>query len=503
MAEKLSFIEETELIENVVVEANPDEAYARGSVDINFFASLALPEVMLFALPSFYLICFQLLVTRKDADKDKILRFALGLPRGHAKTTFIKIIIAWLIAYDKIQYALVVAATSPNAENIISDINSIMGSPNMEAVYGSWHSNLFVNNSDTKRCMYHGRTVTLKANGAQTAVRGINIDNRRPDLILCDDMQTKENDASPTESKALLTWFVATLLKCIDTRGNRLIIYIGNMYSSECILKKLQESPVWTSLITGAILENGEPLWPELHSIESLMESFYHDESLGQTESWFAEVMNDPSNSFRTLLPNPIPLSDQEEIVADDGAFITVDPAGFRVSSDDNVIVVFKKFNNKAYAVDFSKDIIDPAELIRRTISFALKYGVTLIGIEAVAYQQTLCFWVSFFMRKLNITHIKVVELSPHGRSKEARIRQYIAEMYEGFYVIQCPILRREYAWQASLYKIGGKKNRDDLLDAVAYASDIRNQYWGYITPLIGYDAVDQTKCSVVSNNIF
>ena len=70
------------------INASIYEIYERGKVDINFFASLCIPEVCIYALPVFYLACFQLLMSRGTDQIGKLLRFALGLPRGYAKTTF-------------------------------------------------------------------------------------------------------------------------------------------------------------------------------------------------------------------------------------------------------------------------------------------------------------------------------------------------------------------------------------------------------------------------------
>ena len=98
--------------EVTVINASAAEIYERGKVDINFFASLAIPEICIYPLPNFYLACFQLLVSRRDVDYGKLLRFALGLPRGHAKTTFIKVLIAWLIVYDKAKFILIVCSDS-------------------------------------------------------------------------------------------------------------------------------------------------------------------------------------------------------------------------------------------------------------------------------------------------------------------------------------------------------------------------------------------------------
>lgn len=482
------------------------DAYLRGKVDINFFASLCLPQIFRFSLPSFYIAAWRLITEEGEhIDPDRLMRFALGLPRGHAKTTFIKIVIAWMIAYDFASFILIICSNSSLAENLLADVDDILSSDNFTAVYGYWGEDIKSTDSkDTKKAVFHSRSVTLVARGWIAGIRGINLKNQRPDFIFCDDVQTKENDLSPTEREKLLDELVSSIFKAIAPYGRRTIVYVGNLYSSECILQRLRDTPHWTSMVTGAILDDGSPLWGDLVSLKELKESFEHDEALGRSHIWFAEVMNDPQSVLHSLLPYPIPDSDQKEILNDDGSFITIDPAGFRKTSDDNVIAVHRKFDNKGYVIDMDRGIHDPSEIIQRAISMALQYDCTLIGIEAVGYQQTLGFWVNFFLNQLQIRHITVVELHPHGRSKEARIRQFVTELYKKTWFIHDPRCRREFTWQGSMYKFGKKENKDDILDAMAYGLDVRNEFWHLITPLRNNaHKVDHNICSVEHNSCF
>ena len=458
-------------------------AYERGKTDINFFAALCMPEVCASQLPAFYIAVWQILTSRSPDMMGKLLRFALGLPRGHAKTTFIKVIICWLVVYDKASFILIVCSNAELAENLLADIHDILCSPNMTAVYGDWLSGLATDSKETKKAAYHGRAVNLVARGWSAGIRGLNLQNQRPDVVFCDDVQTRANDESPSDSDKLLKELTGTIFKSISPKGNRLIIYVGNMYSEECILHKFKKSPSWISMITGAILENGQPLWPALFSLEELMESFYHDEELGLSHIWFAEVMNDPRSTALSLLPRQLPDCDVLEINDPDGAFITIDPAGFRKASDDNVIAVHYKYNNKGYVMERTRGIMDPRTLIEEAFRLALKWGCTVIAVESVGYQQTLGFWLQFFQKQFNLNNIYIVELSPHGRTKESRIRLFVAELYRGSYYLFDAETRRDFVWQASMYKIGKKDNKDDLLDAIAYGLDVRNEYWHLLTP--------------------
>lgn len=472
---------EVTLGETKNVDTDPKEAYDRGKVDINFFASLVAPAVMLFQFPFFYIGLFSLLVNRDTKQIGKILRFALGLPRGHAKTTFIKIIIAWLIAYDKISFAVIICANQDLANEIISDVSDMLGSSNAELVYGAWESQMSTDSKEIKKVIYHKRSVMLVARGSESAVRGINIKHKRPDLILCDDAQTKENDESPTDSIKFRKRLIANL-KIIAPYGDRLIIYIGNMYSENCILYQLKNNPSWISLITGAIKEDGTPLWPELHPLEELMESYFHDEAMGEAEVWFAEVMNDPVNKATSLVNGIIEEFDDASLTPD-GVFLTVDPAGFRTTSDDNVIVVHYVHDGKGMVAEIDAGIKDPEQLIIQTLKLALHHGASLICIEDVAYQQTLLFWINKYILEWGLQGITVLPLKPAGRSKEQRIRLFIAELIAGNYKLFSSI-RAAFVWQAMKYKLGKKNNKDDILDACAYGLDVRTQYWQFVTNL-------------------
>lgn len=457
-------------------------AKIRGMWDIDFFAMLCMPLVFKYKLPDFYKYVFALLSTREDADIGRIVRFALGLPRGHAKTTFIKILICWLIVYDKVSFAAIVCATDDMAENLLADVSNILGSPNMEAIFGAWEMNLTTDNKTQKIAYYHERIIILVAKGAGSALRGLNIDNKRPDLIFCDDAQTKECDESPTERVKFRKWLTA-MFKIIAPEGNRLIIYVGNMYSDECILYQLKESPSWISLVTGAILATGEPLWPELHSLESLYDSYVHDESLGEADVWFAEVMNDPISRATSLILEQPPATPWEETMEPDAVFITIDPAGFKKVSDDNVIALHYVVEGKGAVAKLDVGIKDPEQLILAALSMALENGASLIGIEDVAYQSTLLFWIQKYIQHANIQGIEIVPLKPRNRTKEYRIRLFVAEVIAGNYYLYAEP-RAVWVWQALKYKIGKKENKDDILDAVAYGLDVRAEYWHHLKNL-------------------
>jgi hypothetical protein len=267
------------------------------------------------------------------------------------------------------------------------------------------------------------------------------------------------------------------------------------------MLWQFKVSRSWISLVTGAIKENGEPLWPELHSLDSLMESFFHDEELGEAEVWFAEVMNDPVSKATSLLTKTIADFDGEGLVPD-GVFLTIDPAGFRKTSDDNVIVVHYIHDGKAVIADIHAGNMDPGMLIQEALRLAIHHGASLIGVEEVGYQQSLMYWLQKYITEWNLEGINIVPLKPAGRSKESRIRLHVKEL-ENEHYLMFTTCRAAYVYQAMKYKLGKKDNKDDILDGCAYGVDVRKDYWHLITNLRATGKWAQEASVQVNNTPF
>jgi len=451
--------------------------------DLNFFAGFCIPEESVFAYPEFYLIVWQFLlyqIIKVKSAYGTVYRFALGLPRGHLKTTYAKLLIAFGITYKLFDFVLIVAASEDRAQDILSDVYGILTSANFIKLYGTWTAAQSKNTKEVKIAHWQGREVILVAIGAGTSLRGINIKNKRPDFMLLDDVQTKENDNSPTDSKRLLQWILSTLLKARSPKGC-FIFYLGNMYSDHCILKQLQDSKQWTTLITGAILADVKALWPELRSIDSLLEEYEHDAALGEADIWFAEIMNDPQSVKKSLFPTgkiePSPYDEENELAVS-ASFITIDPAGYRRTSDQNVCVAHGIIDDIPIILEMIGGRWNPEETIRNAVTLALNHNATVIGIESIAYQQTLKFWMELYLTNWELSdYITIIELHSGIRSKESRIREWTKQVTANLYHVLRKNDRAILLFEGLRYKLGQKENVDDYLDTCAYGLDVINKH--------------------------
>lgn len=468
-----------------MAQLTPNEARQRCRDDFNFFSGFSIPDIHEYDYPEFYLEIWLFLISSIYDVKHtlhSVFRFALGLPRGHAKTTYSKLLIAYGVLFGLFDFVLIVGSSEERAQDILDDINGILSGDNVKKVFGDWNSPRAVERDtrEVKIRNFMGREIILVAVGAGTSLRGINIRNRRPDFILLDDVQTKENDESPTERERLLRWILSTLLKARSPK-HCFIFYIGNMYSEQCILRQLQNNNHWTSLITGAILADGTALWGDLHPLDNLLDEYEHDAGLGKADIWFAEIMNDPQSVVQSLFPEGVipdcPFAEDAELEKQ-ASFITIDPAGFRDDSDDNVVVAHSIVADAPIIEEIRAGKWDPETTILEAIDCAIDNRCTCIGVESVAYQQTLKFWMEMYLNMYGLSnHIKVVEMKPGIASKDGRIRAWVQNVLGSNYYVRSSTARALILYQGIRYRRGVKDNQDDILDGCAYGDYMLNKH--------------------------
>lgn len=494
-----------------MTQLSTEEAIAGCKTDFNFLSRFCVPDIHEDEYPDFYLEVFTFLISKILEVKTTlhaVFRFALGLPRGHAKTTFSKLLVAYGILFGLFDFVLVVGSSEPRAQDILDDINSILGGANVRRTFGDWNHPRAIERDtrEVKIRNFLGREIILAAVGVGTSLRGINIRNRRPGFILMDDVQTKENDDSPAERERILRWILSTLLKARDPK-HCFILFIGNMYSEQCILKQLQNHKQWTSLITGAILADGTALWPALHPLDNLLDEYEHDAALGKADIWFSEIMNDPQSLTQSLFPEGIipdcPFAEDSELEIQ-ASFITIDPAGFRSDSDENVVAVHYIVSDTPMVAEIRSGVWDPEKTIIEALDAAVIHKCTHIGVEATAYQQTLKFWMELYIKRMRIDNfISVVEMHPGIASKESRIRTWVQNVLESNYWVLRQTDKALILWQGIRYRKGKKDNQDDILDGCCYGDFMINKHRDELEFEFGVtpNMLDEDAPHVMANN--
>lgn len=476
------------------------------SQDLDFFGALCLPDDCTLTFPNFYKYMWGMLgdVFKEARDFSK---FAIGFPRGHAKTLWIKLLIVYSIIFTKKQFILIVGASAARAQNILADVQDILDSHNIQETFGNWRVGLETDRQDLKKFYFNGRAVIIASAGSGTSIRGMNLKNKRPDLIICDDAQTKECAGSEQESKNFLQWFFGTLLKAKAPTGCT-YIYVGNMYKDieikgkkgqfTCLLRNLQKSKFWKSFIVGAVLADGTALWEELQPLAQLIAEFEQDVEMGQAEIFAAEVLNDP-----TAIPNHLlnfeNIQRKSKMPGElhQGNYIIIDPAGKKAGADDTAIGYFELYDEKPAFMDLKYGVMDPMQTIHAALEMAIKHQCPLVICEDVAYQETLLYWFEFVCGQMGLEGIQFVPINPGGYSKNSRILEYFKSLNAGNALLGENVYA-EVVTQAVKFNPQISTNDDNILDIGAYADKARIMYGNLM--MVGSIDVQMQDQSALTN---
>jgi hypothetical protein len=471
---------------------------ARNSLD--FLAALAIPDTFNYMFSPTHNTAWSILVNGEANNEIKFLQFAIGIPRGHAKTTLIKLFILRCILFSSRKFILVTGATEPHAINIITDVESMLDQPNIKAVFGDWRLSMFTDTKSMKRFGYCGRNITLAAVGAGGAVRGINVDNERPDIIVMDDIQTKECASSAVQSKALIEWMAGTLMKAKSQR-RCLFIFAGNMFASQgSILRQLKTNPTWIKFISGAILADGTALWPEHRSIQSLIDELNNDIALQQAHVFFSEVLNDVESGVNSDVDySKFPLWPWTSHDNPQGKFLLIDPSQGK-GKDHDVILTCEIYDSKIGIRAITEAHYSPANLIRQALIIAITTQSYCIAIESTAYQSTLLYWFDHIAEEVGIKGISFVPIYTNSVSKNSRIANGIKAMQTSEIYLHDSI-RSLVQRQIADWEPMKRDNTDDILDAISNAPKVLAEYTYDIMVRDSVALIDATSAEVLLHN--
>lgn len=477
----------------------PEVAYNRANVEeqakanLNFLAALAMPGVFTCLYPDILLAAWQLLTEKCELVRD-FSKLALGIPRGHAKTTLMKLFILYCILFTNKRFILITAATGGMAENIVADVVDMLDEPNIVQVFGDWRLGIERDTNAVKKFGFRGRNIIIAALGAGGSLRGLNLKNERPDIMLFEDIQDAENAASPDQSRKLLVWMTGTAMKAKSPKGC-LTIFVGNMFPDPgCILLKLKKAVDWVSFVVGGLLANGQALWEELQPREQLLAEFRADCELGVPEIFFAEVLNDPEAGKRSGIDlNKLPRNKFYADTMPQGKFITIDLATKKATADQVVINYHEVFDETPVSTHLIVGKFSPLEVIQEAVFLALDKGCPLICVETNGFQGA-DFWFRKVITELGIEGMHIVELKTGGIAKNSRINAWVREMFGGTYYLHDDV-RAQVVYQLGNYNPAKTDNLDDILDTCAYARQAIIEHWHILTlPLsVEYMEIDRT----------
>lgn len=418
-------------------------------------------------------------------------RVLLAIPRDHAKTTLSKLAVVWYFLFTNHRFCVYLSNTNTIAKNACKDIIGYFNSPNFQGTYGKirmlkesetdslWIFEIPMKDGRIKKCI-------LRAVGAGQQMRGINIDNQRPDIAVVDDVEDNENTDSLNLQKKLDRWIFGPFIKALARRKK--IIWLGNMLQKTSLLARLSKRANWNPVVFGCMVKDSAtgilaPLWPARWSMEELVEDFQEYRELGLIETWMCEMMNMPghgADGFTEELINYQPLPNPDDIEA---AWLVLDPAFGENEHNDNssITVHVLPKNGCPMIAEHRTGRFREHEIYDHMMQLSRKWNSWVWGIEAVAAQRVLIPFFKVLMQAELLQHnVEMIPLyAGRGDPKVARIKSWVSLMAKGEYAVYEGAV--SITTQLLNYNMKKSSNDDDLIDSCAYGPQILEQCKGLI----------------------
>ncbi len=224
---------------------------------------------------------------------------AVIAPRGHGKSTLSSVAIpAWAALYQKKKFTYFISANGDTAANFLDKAKKALESSEVIEDFGPQKGRIW--NADNI-CLING--AWIGCTGWKSGIRGINKD-RRPDLIILDDLE----DKSVMESDALRT----KLETCFNEEIGRLgdfdtdMFFIGTLLSTDALLARIIQMPSWKVLFYKRVLSfpENEDLWEQWRKIYRDMTN---ENRMDDAYAFYLERKEDMTKGARVLWEGKTP----------------------------------------------------------------------------------------------------------------------------------------------------------------------------------------------------
>ena len=226
-------------------------------------------------------------------------KIAIAAPRGIGKTSIARTVVMRSILFKMCNFIVYISNSATSAEMQTENIKrDLMTNPLVKQFFGSIKNNIDgdIDESFSKKAWTaYGDTFVLPR-GAGQQVRGLNWSNYRPQLVIIDDLEDKDEIQSVENRRKLKEWFHSDLMKTEDMYGEGCIfIYIDTIKHEDALLVDLLESPEWESIQLAICDEKYNSLDPNYMSTEEVKKEVEEHRRLGTLDVFFMERMNMPT----------------------------------------------------------------------------------------------------------------------------------------------------------------------------------------------------------------
>lgn len=467
-----------------------DEVLAHCVLDIKVFCKVIFPDIF---YADFSTLHDQIFALVNAGHK----RIAIAAPRGIGKTSIARAIVMRSILFRIHSFIVYMSNSATSAEMQTENVKrDLLSNQQVKHMFGNIKEAIGTDNgmdeSFAKSAWTAYGSTFILPRGAGQQVRGLNWANHRPELVIIDDLEDKNEIKSEDNRKKLKEWFHSDLMKTEDKYSEGCVfIYIDTIKHEDSLLVDLIDSPEWASVQLSICDGNYKSYDPNYMTDQEIALEVEEHRRLGTLDAFYMERMNIPISSedavfkqeyfkyFEDMM-DKLKIGD-EEIRTYNLLHITiVDPARtVKLQSADSAIltVAIDRKSRRIYVREVTSKKFYPDELYEEMFRQVTVYGSFILGYDAVGLSNFITQPIENECRIRN-KHPLLIEL-PAKRSKEERVAT-LAPLYKMGYV---------YHNKSGCGKLEGqllgfpRSKLWDAMDALAYINYILDKHAIYFDP--------------------
>ncbi len=323
-----------------------------------------------------------------------------------------------------------------------------------------------------------GVRVRIEAYGKGTSIRGLTWMNRRPDIVIMDDVQTVDDVRSDTLSDRDWNWFLSDVYML--SKQSR-VFMIGNNLGDRCIIERLGKvgRDFGFKFYRIPAIKDGRAVWPEKFTVDYLMKEKEAYNKAGKIDIWLRERMcqsvAEELQVFKKSYFNYYMKLPEGKY----NYYTAVDLAISEKESADYTVIVTIAVSEQNIRFIERLDYFRTSDLdvtMSKIFEHVRQFRPQRVAVEKVAFQAAMEKMLKKKMLDENM-FFTLEMVQPKG-SKEMRIYSGLQPLYAAgaiFHKQGADYLSELENELLMFTKEGAKSEHDDLMDALQMANAIAN----------------------------
>lgn len=450
-----------------------DELVTLCAADTQLYCRTFFPQAFREKSPPFHREIDELLESRRHRH------VGIEVFRGGAKTTKLRAYTSKRIAYGISRTILFVSDSQSHSMKSLQWLRkAVEHNVRWRSIYGLSRGKKWTDELIEIQHNGFGHTVTVVALGITGQVRGVNIDDYRPDLIVVDDPCNEENTGTPEQRKKTNDLFFGALEKsltppteCPDAK----MVLLQTSLNREDLINSCHLDTTWHTKKYGCFDENGASRWPTRFPTDFLLAEKQSHANRGNLLLWLREMecmlADEETADFKE---DWLRYWDEQDIEPGMVTYLAIDPvpppsdvqiARGLERKDEEVISVIGVKDGEYFLLEeaASKDHT-PEWTVANFFRLLDKWKPIKARVEGVAYQRTL----KWILERAMAERKRFVQVDAVTDTRKKRHR--ILQAFSGIASQKRFFIHRSMLTFKEQFVSYPQVSHDDRLDAAAMA---------------------------------